>query len=120
MTFGLENLFAFGNFFPISLHNTRDERRNDGGKGHNSSVAESLWGAKTFQQCHEHFFQNSTFASERPQVRTWGRETCFLLQVPSNLVMPLHNAHHDCLVKMAEFVYKNTRQSVANYQSQNF
>jgi len=26
--------------------------------------------------------------------------------------------HNDCLTKMAKFVYKNTRQSVANYQSQ--
>jgi len=27
-------------------------------------------------------------------------------------------AHHDCLAKMAKFVYKNTSLSVANYQSQ--
>jgi len=33
--------------------------------------------------------QCSTFASERPQVRTWGRQTCFLPRAPSNLVMPL-------------------------------
>ena len=28
-------------------------------------------------------------ASERPQVRTWGRQTSFLSQMPSNLVTPL-------------------------------
>jgi len=38
----------------------------------------------------KHVFQNSTFASERPQVRTWGRQTCFFPQAPSNLVTPLH------------------------------
>jgi len=41
------------------------------------------------QQCHKYFFQYSTFASERPQVRIWGRQTCFLPRAPSNLVMPL-------------------------------
>jgi len=34
-------------------------------------------------------FFNSTFASERPQVRTWGRQTCFLPVAPSNLITPL-------------------------------
>jgi len=34
-------------------------------------------------------FFNSTFASERLQVRTWGRQTCFLPWAPSNLVTPL-------------------------------
>ena len=28
-----------------------------------------------------------------------------MLQAPSNLVTPLHDAHHDCLAKMAKFVY---------------
>jgi len=31
----------------------------------------------------------STYASERPQVRTWEHQTCLLPQAPSNLVMPL-------------------------------
>jgi len=42
------------------------------------------------QKCHKHFFQSNTFASERCQVWTWGRHTCFLLQTPSNLVTTLH------------------------------
>jgi len=46
-------------------------------------------GAKKSQQCHKHFLQYSTFASERPQVRTWGRQTCFLPRAPSNIVTPL-------------------------------
>jgi len=41
------------------------------------------------QQCHKYFLQYSTFASERPQVQTWGRQTCFLPRAPSNLVAPL-------------------------------
>jgi len=43
---------------------------------------------ETSQQCHKYFFQYNTFASKRPQVRTWGRQTCFLARVPSKLVTP--------------------------------
>jgi len=35
-------------------------------------------------------FFNSRFASERPQIRTWGRQTCFLSRAPPNLVTPLY------------------------------
>ena len=45
--------------------------------------------AEQSQQCHKCFLQYSTFASERPQVRTWGHQTYFLPWEPSNLVMPL-------------------------------
>ena len=37
-------------------------------------------------------FFRSTFASERPQVRTEGRQTCFLPRAPSNLVTPLERS----------------------------
>jgi len=64
--------------------------------GNNSPGAESLrgrrmatWGAEESQQCHKYFLQYSTSASERTQVRTWGRQTSFLLRAPSNLVTPL-------------------------------
>jgi len=70
--------------------------------GHDSPGAESLWGrritagrqmtaegAEKSQQCHKYFLQCSTFASERPQFRTWGRQTCFLPRAPPNLVTPL-------------------------------
>jgi len=70
------------------------QRRNDG--GHNSPGAEALWGhqitaggAEKSQQCRKYLLQYSTFASERPQVRTWGRQTCFWPRAPSNLVTPL-------------------------------
>ena len=36
------------------------------------------------------FLQYSTFASQRPQIRTWGHQTCFLSRALSNLVTPLH------------------------------
>jgi len=37
----------------------------------------------------KYFLQYSTFASKKPHVRTWGRQTCFLPRAPSNLVTPL-------------------------------
>jgi len=49
---------------------------------HNSPDAELLWGCRITaegveksKQCHKHFLQNNTFVSERPQVRTQGRQT---------------------------------------------
>ena len=46
-------------------------------------------GAEKSQQCHKHFLQYSTFASERPHFRIWGRQTFFLPRAPANLVTPL-------------------------------
>ena len=46
-------------------------------------------GAEKSQQCHKYFLQHSVFASEWPQVRTWGHQTCFLPRAPSNFVTPL-------------------------------
>jgi len=40
--------------------------------GHTSPGPESLLGTKKTQQCHKHLLQYNTFASKRPQVRTWG------------------------------------------------
>ena len=70
--------------------------------GRNYLGAESLWGrwntagalndyggAKKSQQFHTYILQYSTFASGRPQVRKWGRQTCILPRALSNLVMPL-------------------------------
>jgi len=71
--------------------------RNEGGKGGTIlGEAESLWGRrmtaglpKSPNNVTIYFLQYSTFASERPQVRIWGRQTCFLPRAPSNLVTPL-------------------------------
>ena len=41
------------------------------------------------QHCSKYILQYSIYASERPQVRIWGRQTCFLLLAPCNLVTPL-------------------------------
>jgi len=46
-------------------------------------------GAEKCQNCHKYFFQFSKFTSNRAQVRTWGRQTCFLPRALSNLVTPL-------------------------------
>ena len=48
----------------------------------------TAWGVEKSQQCHKYFLQYSTFASERPQVRTWERQNCFLPWAPPNHVTP--------------------------------
>jgi len=88
MTFGLENLLIFGKFSDFYCTSPGVYRWRT--RGHNSPDAESLREPKKSQQCHKHFVQYSAFASERPQVRTWGCQTCFLLQALSNLITPLH------------------------------
>jgi len=45
--------------------------------------------AEKSQQSHKYFLHYSTFASERPRVQTWGRQTCFLSRAPSDLVTSL-------------------------------
>jgi len=73
--------------------------RNEGGKGatiprapNRYGGAESLRERQKSQQYHKCFLQYSIFASERPQVRTLVRQSCFLTRAPSNLVTPLHFA----------------------------
>ena len=46
----------------------------------------TVGGAAKSQQYHKYIIQDSTLASERPQVQTWGRQTCFLPRAPPNLV----------------------------------
>ena len=57
---------------------------------HNAPGAETLVGAEKFQQCGKYFYQCSTFTTKRPYVQTWGCQTCFLPQAPSNLGTPLY------------------------------
>jgi len=55
---------------------TRPERRvTTGAPNHCGGVEKS-------QQYHKYILQYSTFASKRPQVQTWGRQTCFLPRAP--------------------------------------
>jgi len=80
--------------FPVALPLRRVTRGNKEGAvplaPSHYGVAKSLRGAsKSTNQCRKHFLQNSTFAFETPQFRTWGRQTCFLSRAPSNLVTPL-------------------------------
>ena len=75
---------CFQKIFRFLLHNTRDITRVKGGTIPGRGITA---GANKPQQCHKHFFHNSTFASERPQIRTWGRQTCILPhQASSNFV----------------------------------
>jgi len=54
------------------------------------------------------------FASERPQIRTWGRQTCFFPRALFSLVTPLygtraflfcHNVLPSCYVKLPQFYH---------------
>jgi len=60
--------------------------------GHNSQGAESLRGNRKVPTKPQVFLQYSTFAFEKAQVRTWGRQTCFLHRALSNLVTPMVGA----------------------------
>jgi len=93
-----------------------------GGQGDTDPPAPNYCGGKKSQQCHKHFLENSTFASERPQVRTWGRQMCFLPQAPSNLVTTLHITIvyikwlNGCLQK---YLPISGKRSITNYLKQN-
>ena len=52
-------------------------------------------GAEKTQQCRQYFLQYSTFASERPQIQTRGRQTSFLSRAAFNLVAPLVSTVED-------------------------
>jgi len=75
----------------VILYGALAQRRNEGGQGgtiprapNHYGNAEWLWGAPKSHNNVTSTFFNSTFASERPQVRTWGCQTCFLPWAPSN------------------------------------
>jgi len=80
----------------ISSQSHWAQGRNDGwGKGAQlpgrriiMGVPNHCGGAEKSQQFHNYFLQYSKFPSERPHVRTWGRQTCFLPRTQSNLVHP--------------------------------
>jgi len=54
-----------------------------GQMGHNAL------GTRMSQQCRKYFLQYSTFTPKKTHVWTWGCQTCFLPQAPSNLVTSL-------------------------------
>jgi len=72
------------------------QERDEGVKGRHNSPGDKITmglrndcgGAEKSQQCHKYFLQHSTFASERPQVRTWGAPNFTLPWAPSNFVTP--------------------------------
>ena len=69
--------------------------RSEGGKGgtiprapNHYGGAEPLRGRRKVPAM-SRVFSSSEFASEKPQVLTWGRQTCFFLRAPSSLFAPL-------------------------------
>jgi len=72
-----------------SVREMSAQGRNEGVKGGTITRAPNHCGyTEKSQKCHKYSLQYSKFASERAQVRTWGRQTCFLPLAPSNIVMP--------------------------------
>jgi len=67
--------------------------RTEGAKGGQCGGRWITGGAEKSQQCRKYFLQYITFSPERPQVRTWGRQTWFLPRAPPNLVTSLLAAH---------------------------
>jgi len=58
-----------------------------GGKGGEIPRAPNHYGsAKKSLQYQKYFLQQQICFRKKPQVRTWGRQTCFLSRAPSNLV----------------------------------
>jgi len=81
----------------VGLIKKRNRGRNEGGKGEQFPGLGITMGGpndcgvlEKSQQCHKYFLQCSTLASERPQVGTYGRQTCFWPQAPFNLATPLN------------------------------
>jgi len=60
-----------------------------GASNHCGGRQMSAAGAEKSQQRNKCFLQYSKFPSEWPQVRTRGRQTCFLPRAPSNVVTSL-------------------------------
>jgi len=84
----------------------RSQGRNEEGQGeHDFPSLESLGGAEWLRGTPKNpnnVTQYSTFASERPQVRICGRQTCFLARAPFNLVVPL-----DAVESISKFLIGN-------------
>jgi len=82
------------------------------------SRAPCLWGArndwrgsKKTQHFRKNFVQFNTFDSDRPQVRTWWRQTCSLPRAPSSLGTPLGLAIEDGM--LFQRIFKIFRHTVS-------
>jgi len=64
--------------------------RNKGEKGGTMPGHQITAVAEKSQQCASTFLKYSTFAPERPYLRTRGRQTCFLPRARSNRTTTLH------------------------------
>jgi len=75
--------------YPLRAKTALKPGRAEWGKGPGRRKVSTMPRAPKSQQCRKCCFQQSTFASERPQFWTWRRQTCFLHRTPSNLATPL-------------------------------
>ena len=108
---------CFQKIFPFLLHNTRDITRGKGGTIPGRGITA---GANKPNNVISTFFQNRTYASKRPQIRTCGRQTCILPQhASSNFVTLSAQCTSRLSSQNGEICLQNTCPSVANYQSQN-
>ena len=92
---------TFSFFYTPTLQRTRStlqqqQGRNEGEGGRNSPGTESLWGSRRVPTITQVLFLYSTFASERRQGRTWGRQTCLVPRMPSNSVTPPGQQSQKC------------------------
>ena len=89
--------------------------------GRNCPGTESLLGAKKSQQCHQHFFQNSTFASERPQVRTQGGKlvSCSRRHLTSLRPCTSRLSNQNGKVGLQNYLTISGKLSIKNYLKQN-
>jgi len=69
MTFGLKSLLIFGKFSDFCCITPETDRRGQGAQFPGRRITAGNQKVTTMTQV---LFQNSTFASKRPQVRTWG------------------------------------------------
>jgi len=70
-------------------------------------------GAENSQQYHKYCLRYKTCAFGRPQVRTWGRQTCILPRAPSNLVLRpcrIHSCEVTAALAASGVVYDQARR----------
>jgi len=105
---------SFQKIFWVLLHNTRDVTR--GARGAIPGRGITAGGQKVPTMSKALFFKTVHLF---PKGLRFEHEGDKLVSCPNRRhltsLRSLHNAHHDCLAKMAKFVYKNTSPSVANY-----
>ena len=113
------NFFYLRNISPFLLHNTRDVTRGEGGTIPRAPI--HCGGPKNNNNVVSTFFKTVHLLPKRLQVRTWGRQTCFFPQAPSNLVTPLHITivQQNLRSFFTKYLLIRDKISITNYLKQN-